>query len=95
VFTIQKKMLSIRDTMEIERDGKRVATVMKALITPMRDRFSIEVEGGEDMEAKGDIVDHEYEIERGGERRSPRCRNAGSACATPMASRSPMSRTTR
>ena len=68
VFTIQKKMLSIHDTMEIERDGKRVATVMKALITPMRDRFSIEVEGGEDLEAKGNVVDHEYEIKRDGEK---------------------------
>jgi uncharacterized protein YxjI len=65
-FTIQKKLLSIRDTMEIERDGKTVATVKKALVTPLGDRFSIEVEGGEDMEAKGNIVDHEYKIERGG-----------------------------
>ena len=30
VFTIQKKLLSIRDRMEIERDGKTVATVTKA-----------------------------------------------------------------
>jgi uncharacterized protein YxjI len=67
VFTIQKKLLSIRDTMEIERDGRAVATVKKALMTPLRDRFSIEVEHGEDMEAKGNIVDHEYKIERGGE----------------------------
>jgi uncharacterized protein YxjI len=68
VLKIQKKMMSIRDTMEIERDGKSVATVKKALITPLRDRFSIEVEGDEDMEAKGNIVDHEYEIDRGGDR---------------------------
>ena len=42
-----------------------MATVKKALITPLRERFSIEVEDGEDMEAKGNIVDHEYKIERG------------------------------
>jgi uncharacterized protein YxjI len=52
--------------MEIERDGHTVATVKKALITPLRERFSIEVEGADDMEAKGNIVDHEYKIERGG-----------------------------
>ena len=68
VFTIRQKLLSIRDTMEIERDGKTVATVKKALVTPLRDRFSIEVESGEDMEAKGNIVDHEYEIERAGDK---------------------------
>jgi uncharacterized protein YxjI len=66
VFTIQEKKLSIRDKMEIERDGRTVATVRKALVSPLRDRFSIDVEGGEDMEAKGNIVDHEYTIERGG-----------------------------
>ena len=66
VFTIQKKIVSIRDTMEIERDGRSVATVAKALLAPLRDRFSIDVEDGEGMEAKGNIVDHEYSIERGG-----------------------------
>jgi len=68
LFKIQKKMLSIRDTMEIERAGNTVATVEKALITPLRDRFSIEVEDGEDMEASGNVVDHEYKIERGGDK---------------------------
>ena len=67
-FRVQEKKLHIRDTMDIERDGRTVATVKKALITPLRDRFSVEVEGGEDMEAKGNIVDHEYKIERGGNR---------------------------
>ena len=67
VFTIQEKKLSVRDKMEIERDGKTAATVKKALISPLRERFSIDVEGGEDMEAKGNIVDHEYKIERGGD----------------------------
>jgi uncharacterized protein YxjI len=66
LYSIQQKVLHIRDTMEIERDGRKVATVKKALVTPLRDRFSIDVEDGEDMEAKGNIVDHEYKIERGG-----------------------------
>jgi uncharacterized protein YxjI len=34
----------------------------------LRERFSIEVEGAEDLEAKGNIVDHEYKIERDGKR---------------------------
>jgi uncharacterized protein YxjI len=66
VFSVQEKKLHIRDTMDIERDGETVARVKKALITPLRERFSIDVEGGEDMEAKGNIVDHEYKIERSG-----------------------------
>ena len=68
LFTIQEKKLRIRDTMEIERGGQTVAKVKKALITPLRDRFSIEVEDGDDMEAKGNIVDHEYKVERDGDK---------------------------
>jgi uncharacterized protein YxjI len=66
LFTIQEKKLSIRDKMEIEQGGKTVATIKKALVSPLRDRYSIEVEGGEDMEVKGNILDHEFEFERGG-----------------------------
>jgi uncharacterized protein YxjI len=68
LFTIQEKKLSVRDKMEIERGGHTVATVKKALVSPLRDRFSIDVEDGEDMEAKGNIVDHEYKIERDGDK---------------------------
>jgi uncharacterized protein YxjI len=67
LFKIQEKKLHIRDTMEIERDGDTVATVKKALITPLRDRFAIELEEGGELSAKGNIVDHEYEIERDGD----------------------------
>lgn len=68
LFTIQEKKLSVRDKMEIERDGRTVATIKKALVSPLRDRFSIEVDGGRDLEAKGNIVDHEYEFKRDGDK---------------------------
>ena len=65
LLTIQKKLLSVRDTMEIGRGGETVVTVTKALFAPLRERFSIEVAGGDDLEAEGNIVDHEYVITRG------------------------------
>lgn len=68
LFKIQERKLRVRDTMEVERDGETVATIKKALITPLRDRFAIELEGGEELTAKGNIVDHEYEIEHDGEK---------------------------
>jgi len=68
LYKIQEKKLHVRDTMEVERDGETVAKVQKALITPLRDRFSIELESGGELSAKGNIVDHEYEIERDGEK---------------------------
>jgi uncharacterized protein YxjI len=66
LFKIQEKKLSIRDKMQIERGGETVATIHKALITPLRDRFAIELEAGGELSAKGNIVDHEFEIERDG-----------------------------
>jgi uncharacterized protein YxjI len=66
LLSIQTKMLHVRDTMNIERGGRKVASVKMALVSPLRDRFSIDVEDGDDMEAKGNIVDHEYKIERNG-----------------------------
>ncbi len=68
LYTIQEKKLTIRDKMELERGGNTVATIKKALISPLRDRYSIEVENGDDLEAKGNIVDHEYKIERDGDK---------------------------
>ena len=65
LFTLQEKKLSVRDKMEVERGGRTAATVKKALVG-IRDRYSIEVEGGPDLSAKGNFVQHEYEIERDG-----------------------------
>ena len=53
--------------MEIESGGKTVATVKKPLVSPLRDRYSIEVKGGDDLEAKGNIVDHEFSIKPSGD----------------------------
>ena len=66
LFKIREKKLRIRDTMELERDGKTFATVKKALVTPLRERFHIQLADGRELTAKGNIVDHEYEIERDG-----------------------------
>ena len=66
LFKVQEKKLTVRDAMKIERGGDTVATVKKALISPLREKFSIDVHEGDDLEAKGNIVDHEYKIERDG-----------------------------
>src|SRR6185312_15296409 len=42
------------------------AEVRKKLFTPFRDKFTIDVPGPDDLEMKGDLLDHEYVIERGG-----------------------------
>ncbi len=63
---IREKVARVRDTMEIEAaDGRHMATVRKAVITPLRDRWSISVDGGPDLEVKGNVVDHEYSVNDG------------------------------
>jgi len=66
LFKAQERKLRVRDTMKIERGGEAVATIKKAMITPLRERFPIDVQDGGELRAKGNIVDHEYEIERDG-----------------------------
>ena len=64
---IQERMLRVRDTMEIEGpDGGKLATVKKAMITPLRERWSVDVANGPDLDVQGNILDHEYKIEADG-----------------------------
>jgi uncharacterized protein YxjI len=65
--TIQKRIMHIRDTMEIEKpDGSRMAMVHKALISPLRERWKVDVEDGQDLSVHGNILDHEYTFEADG-----------------------------
>ena len=67
LVTIQEKKLSVRDKMEVERNGETVATVKKALVgipRPLLDRGR----GRRRPVRKGNVVDHEYEIKRDGDK---------------------------
>ncbi len=69
LLRIKERRLKLRKTFGIERDGEEIATVAKALVTPLRDRFAVEVAGRGTLEAKGDLLDHEFTIEwEGGHR---------------------------
>jgi uncharacterized protein YxjI len=65
---IQQRLLAIRDTMAIEdANGDQIATVKKALIAPLRDRWSVNIRNGADLDVQGNIFDHEYQITQGRE----------------------------
>jgi len=66
VARIQERPVRIRESMEVERpDGSTLATIKKAMITPLRERYSIATGDGTELEAQGNLVDHEYEISKG------------------------------
>jgi len=63
---IQERMLRIKDVMAIEDgQGNKIAEVKKALITPLRDRWTVKIRDGADLDVQGNILDHEYEIKEG------------------------------
>ncbi len=91
---IQEKMARVRDTMDIEgSNGQTIARLKKAMITPLRERFTLNIQGGPDIEIQGNLLDHEYTFEQGG-RKIARPPRSGSACATRTAWRSSRARTT-
>jgi len=66
VAQIRERKLSVRDAVKIEWSGGE-ATVRKAVLG-FRDRFTVDLDGGDELKVKGDIIDREYKIERDGDR---------------------------
>jgi uncharacterized protein YxjI len=59
-------LLTVKDTIAIEDgQGNEIARVKKALITPLRDRWTVKIRNGPDLDVQGNILDHEYEITEG------------------------------
>lgn len=70
--TIKHKLLSFTDAIDIEHDGKVVATVHKAIFSPLHHRAHIDLHGsatnhggGGRLEAVGNIIDKDFEVRDG------------------------------
>ncbi|MGF1460831.1 MAG: LURP-one-related/scramblase family protein [Leptolyngbyaceae cyanobacterium] len=69
IYEIAAKIIDIRESMTIKRaNGDRAAVVHNALISPIRDKWKIDIPGGDNLVAKGNILQHEYTITKRGER---------------------------
>ena len=64
--SVHRHLIALRATYEIRVGGEKAAEVRKKLFTPFRERFTIDVPGPDDLEMRGDLLDHEYTIDRGG-----------------------------
>jgi len=64
---IRQKLLAWGPNYEIYRDGSLAAVVKKKLFTLIHCRFSVDVPGPDDLEAKGSFLDMEYAFSRGDE----------------------------
>jgi uncharacterized protein YxjI len=63
---VHRKLAALRPTYEITIDGKNTAEVRKHLFTAFHERFTIDVIGAGDMEITGDLLSHEFTIQRDG-----------------------------
>jgi len=68
-YKLQDKVARVRETMTLyDAQGGTAATIKKAMITPLRDRYTVDVPGQAGLETQGNILHHEYTIERGGQK---------------------------
>ncbi|MFB9236946.1 LURP-one-related/scramblase family protein [Plantactinospora siamensis] len=66
VASVHRRLVALRRTYAISIGGEKAADMRKKLITPFRDRYTVDVPGPDDLELRGDLLDHEYTVERGG-----------------------------
>jgi uncharacterized protein YxjI len=64
---VHRKLAALRPVYQITLGGKDVAEVRKHLFTPFGERFTIDVHGAGGLEISGDLLDHEFTIERDGQ----------------------------
>jgi uncharacterized protein YxjI len=67
LVTVRKKLIAMHESMEIEEDGALAATVRKALVSPLRHRFTVELADGSQLDVTGSVLDKDFEITAGGE----------------------------
>ncbi len=65
LMQINQRVLSWGPTYELYKDGELRAEVRKELFTFFCCRFTVDVPGPDDMQAAGDLLDHEYTFTRG------------------------------
>jgi uncharacterized protein YxjI len=59
------KLIQVRDQVKLDRKSGRSAVVVKDLINVVHDHFKLKIDGGEDIEISGNILDHEYSFSKG------------------------------
>jgi uncharacterized protein YxjI len=65
LYRLSEKVIRVRESYDIVRGDTVVARVHNAIVDPLRERFDIEIPGGEKMTARGKIIWAEYTVTRG------------------------------
>ena len=68
LYQLDEKVLRIRESFNILKpDGSLAAKVHNAIIDPLREKFTIEIPGGQNMITKGKVIWAQYDILRNGQ----------------------------
>ena len=68
LYKLDEKVLRIRESFDILKpDGSVAAKVHNAIFDPLRERFTIEIPGGEQMTTMGKVIWAQYDVIRGGQ----------------------------
>jgi uncharacterized protein YxjI len=67
VASVHKKLLALRDAMEIKRDGRVIATVRREMFSPLHHKSSVDLADGRTLEAVGNLTGREFDVRDGGQ----------------------------
>ena len=64
---IRQKLISLRDTMIIERDGEELAKVKRKRLSLLRNHYRVALVEGTELDVSGKVLDREFAIDYDGE----------------------------
>ena len=67
VASVHRQLIALRATYSITVGGEKAAEMKKKLFTPFVDKYTIDVPGPHDLTMRGNLLDHEYTVERDGD----------------------------
>jgi uncharacterized protein YxjI len=67
VASVHRQLVALRRTYTISIGGDKAAEMRKKLFSPFVDKYTIDVPGPHDLTMRGNLLDHEYTVERDGD----------------------------
>ncbi|HEY9438517.1 MAG TPA: LURP-one-related family protein [Streptomyces sp.] len=64
---VRQKLVSLRSTVVIERDGGELATVRRKRLSLLRNHYRVSLVDGTELDVSGKLLDREFAIEYDGE----------------------------
>ena len=66
VAAVHRHLVALRPTYEVTIGAEKAAEVRRHFFTPLREKFTIDIPGPHDLQISGDLLNHEFTVERDG-----------------------------